>query len=155
MRSACRVTLKQNKCGFNLAIRLVLNAASDTFSALGAGTQHEGNSKCVKILIAYFSNTKCGAQENQCQAGADLFKIIIVNPYSGDYNAVLDEAHRGHDKQVHFELSNHIRVRYRYTWTFQLTTLVSIPNASFLKEYNHVKSYFCYVLTAEAVFGKN
>lgn len=78
---------------------LVLNAGSVS----GTGTQHTGNSQNEKILIAYFSwvsNTKGIAEEIQRQTGADQFKMTPVNPYSSDYNIVLDEAQRDQNAQA-------------------------------------------------------
>ena len=44
----------------------------------------------------------------QSQTGADLFEIELVNPYSNDYNTVLDEAQRDQNKQARPELANHV-----------------------------------------------
>lgn len=46
-------------------------------------------------LIAYFSwsgNTEAVAQEIQAQTGADLFEIVPAEPYTDDYNELLDIA---------------------------------------------------------------
>ena len=64
-----------------------------------------------KVLIAFFSwggNTKGIAEEIQSQTRADLFEIELVNPYSNDYNTVLDEAQRDQNEQARPELANHV-----------------------------------------------
>lgn len=55
-----------------------------------AGTAGQGNA-----LIVYFSwsgNTEAAAQEIQNQTGADLFEIVPAEPYTDDYNELLDIA---------------------------------------------------------------
>lgn len=56
-----------------------------TDTAAGEGT----------ALIAYFSwsgNTEAVAQEIQAQTGADMFEIVPAEPYTDDYNELLDIA---------------------------------------------------------------
>lgn len=143
MRSAYRATLEQNKCSFNLGVRLVLNAAPGSGNVSGTGTQHDGNSEGAKILIAYFSwggNTKGVAEEIQRQTGADLFEITMVNPYSSDYNTVLDQAQRDQNAQARPELADHVEnmdeydivmIGYPNWWAS-----IPMPVASFLEEYD-------------------
>lgn len=143
MRSAYRATLEQNKSSFNLGIRLVRNAAPGAGSVSGTGAQHTGNSESGKILIAYFSwggNTKGIAEEIQRQTGADLFEITLVNPYSSNYNTVLDEAQRDQNIQARPELAGHVDNMDEYD-----TVMIGYPNwwasipmpiASFLEEYD-------------------
>jgi len=64
-----------------------------------------------RILIAYFSwggNTRGVAEEIQAQTGADLFEITCVEPYSNDYNTVLEDAQRDQNAQVRPELADHM-----------------------------------------------
>ena len=59
--------------------------AEGTDAAAGEGT----------ALIAYFSwsgNTETVAQEIQAQTGADLFEIVPAEPYTDDYDELLDIA---------------------------------------------------------------
>ena len=143
MRSAYRATLEQTKGSFNLGIRLVLNAAPGSGSVSGAVVQNDGNSADGKILIAYFSwggNTKGVAEEIQRQTGADLFEITLVNPYSSDYNTVLDEAQRDQNAQARPELATHVENMDDYD-TIMLGypnwwASIPMPIASFLEEYD-------------------
>lgn len=143
MRSAYRATQEQNKGSFNLGIRLVLNAASGAGSVSGTGAQHNGNSESGKILIAYFSwggNTKGVAEEIQRQTGADLFEITLVNPYSSDYNTVLDEAQRDQNAQARPELASHVENMDEYDIVMlgypNWWASIPMPIASFLEEYD-------------------
>ena len=59
--------------------------AENADTAAGEGT----------ALIAYFSwsgNTEAVAQEIQAQTGADLFEIVPAEPYTDDYDELLDIA---------------------------------------------------------------
>lgn len=143
MRSAYRATLEQTKGSFNLGIRLVLNAAPGSGSVSGAGAQNTSADGNGKVLIAYFSwggNTKGIAEEIQRQTGADLFEITMVNPYSTNYNTVLDEAQRDQNVQARPELATHIEnmdeydivmIGYPNWWAS-----IPMPVASFLEEYD-------------------
>lgn len=95
------------------------------------------------LKVAYFSwggNTEGIAEEIQSQTGADLFEITLVNPYSTDYNTVLDEAQRDQNEQARPELAIHVENMEEYD-----TILLGYPNwwasipmpiASFLEEYD-------------------
>lgn len=142
MRSAYRATLAENKGSFNIGIRLVRNAVSGSGSIISAGTESTAAGG-GKVLIAFFSwggNTKGIAEEIQSQTGADLFEITMVNPYSNDYNTVLDEAQRDQNEQARPELASHIDNMEQYD-----TIMIGYPNwwasipmpiASFLEEYD-------------------
>lgn len=143
MRSAYRATMEQTKASFNIGIRLVLNAAAGAGSISGTSTQVSSGSDGGKILIAYFSwsgNTKGAAEEIQRQTGADLFEITMVNPYSSDYNTVLDQAQQDQNEQARPELASHVENMDEYD-----TVMLGYPNwwasipmpvASFLEEYD-------------------
>lgn len=142
MRSAYRAAMAEDKSSFNIGIRLVRNAASGTGSVVSTGTG-QGESAGGKILIAYFSwggNTRGIAEEIQSQTGADLFEITLTDPYSTDYNTVLDEAQRDQNEQARPELADHVENMEEYD-----TILLGYPNwwasipmpiASFLEEYD-------------------
>lgn len=142
MRSAYRATLAEEKGSFNIGIRLVRNAVNGVGNVSSADTKSTTASD-GKILIAFFTwggNTKEIAEEIQAQTGADLFEITLVNPYSTDYNTVLDEAQRDQNEQARPELATHIENMNEYD-----TILLGYPNwwasipmpiASFLEEYD-------------------
>ena len=51
--------------------------------------------KAKKVLVAYFSwsgNTESVALEIQNQSGADTFRLVPAEPYTDDYDALLDIA---------------------------------------------------------------
>lgn len=142
MRSAYRATLAEDKGSFNIGLRLVRNAVSGTGSVISAGTQNTAETG-GKVLIAFFSwggNTRGIAQEIQSQTGADLFEMELMEPYSTDYNTVLDEAQRDQNEQARPELANHVENMEEYD-----TIILGYPNwwasipmpiASFLEEYD-------------------
>lgn len=144
MRSAYRAMMDQDKGSFNIGIRLVRNAASGAgiIESTGGGQDADGE-KAGSVLIAYFSwggNTRGIAEEIQEQTGADLFEITLVNPYSDDYNTVLDEAQRDQNEQARPELASHVENMEDYD-----TIILGYPNwwasipmpiASFLEEYD-------------------
>lgn len=142
MRSAYRAAMAEDKGSFNIGLRLVRNAGNGAGSVVSTGA---GNTEGAggKVLIAYFSwggNTAGIAEEIQSQTGADLFEITLVNPYSTDYNTVLDEAQRDQNEQARPELATHVENMDDYD-----TILLGYPNwwasipmpiASFLEEYD-------------------
>ena len=142
MRSAYRAAMEQDKGSFNLGIRLVRNAAAGVGNVAGSAVQTSGSGD-GKVLIAYFSwggNTRGAAEEIARQTGADLFEIQMVEPYSTDYNTVLDQAQADQNAQARPELSTHVENMDQYD-----TILLGYPNwwasipmpvASFLEEYD-------------------
>lgn len=144
MRSAYRAMMDQDKGSFNIGIRLVRNAVSGAGSIESTGGKQKAESgNADNVLIAYFSwggNTQGIAEEIQKQTGAELFEITLVNPYSNDYNTVLDEAQRDQSEQARPELASHVENMEEYD-----TIILGYPNwwasipmpiASFLEEYD-------------------
>lgn len=143
MRSAYRATLEQNKGSFNLGIRLVRNTNPGSGNVSGTGTGTQNTAENGKILIAYFSwggNTEGVAEEIQRQTGADLFEITMVNPYSSDYNTVLDESQRDQNAQARPELASHVENIEQYDIVMlgypNWWASIPMPVASFLEEYD-------------------
>lgn len=142
LRSAYRAALPQENSNYNIGLRLVLNAAAGTGNVTGTETELSGGGS-GEVLIAYFSwggNTRGIAEEIQRQTGADLFEIQLVEPYSTDYNTVLDQAQRDQNEQARPELSTHVENMEQYD-----TIILGYPNwwasipmpiASFLEEYD-------------------
>ena len=67
------------------------DAVSEEKTGDGAGSSEEDGG----ALIVYFSwsgNTEAVAQEIQSQTGADLFEIVPAEPYTDDYDELLDIA---------------------------------------------------------------
>lgn len=142
LRSAYRAALPQENSNYNIGLRLVRNAVAGTGSIAGSETNTTGSSG-GNILIAYFSwggNIRGIAEEIQRQTGADLFEIQLVEPYSTDYNTVLEQAQRDQRAQARPELSTHVENMEQYD-----TIILGYPNwwasipmpiASFLEEYD-------------------
>lgn len=142
LRSAYRAAMPQENSNYNLGFRLVRNAVTGNGSVTDSGAdltvENGGN-----VLIAYFSwsgNTRGIAEEIQRQTGADLFEIQLVEPYSTDYNTVLDQAQQDQNEQARPELSTHVENMDQYD-----TIILGYPNwwasipmpiASFLEEYD-------------------
>ena len=142
LRSAYRATLPQDSAVFNVGFRLVRNAAAGSGTVTGSNLESTGT-QGGNVLIAYFSwggNTRGIAEEIQAQTGADLFEIQLVEPYSTDYNTVLEQAQQDQNAQARPELSTHVEDMEQYD-----TILLGYPNwwasipmpvASFLGEYD-------------------
>lgn len=143
MRSAYRATMAADKSSFNIGIRLVLNAVAGSGSVAGAGVQTGNGENSGNLLVVYFSwggNTQGIAKEIQRQTGADTFEITLVNPYSSDYNTVLDEAQEDQNNQTRPEIAGTVQNMDRYE-----TILIGYPNwwasipmpiATFLESYD-------------------
>lgn len=142
LRSAYRATLPQDSAVFNVGFRLVRNAAAGSGTVTASNLESTGTQGGT-MLIAYFSwggNTRGIAEEIQAQTGADLFEIQLAEPYSTDYNTVLEQAQRDQNAQARPELSTHVEDMEQYD-----TILLGYPNwwasipmpvASFLEEYD-------------------
>ncbi len=143
MRSAYRATLEADAVSFNLGLRLVRGAVSGENGMVQSGQTDKRTEGDGRILIAYFSwggNTRGVAEEIQAQTGADLFEITCVEPYSNDYNTVLEEAQRDQNAQARPELADHVEnmdeydivmIGYPNWWAS-----IPMPIASFLEEYD-------------------
>ena len=78
-----------------------------------------------KILVAYFShsgNTKRIAEDIKEKTGADIFEIKTVDPYSDDYNTVLDEAKKEQKDNARPELSEAVENMEQYE-----TVIIGFP----------------------------
>ncbi|MCX7839025.1 MAG: SUMF1/EgtB/PvdO family nonheme iron enzyme [Anaerolineae bacterium] len=142
LRSAYRAAAPPTHSSYNLGFRLVLGtpttfaSVTETVNIANTGTG-KGN-----ILIAYFTwsgNTRSIAHRVQQITGADIFEIQLVNPYSTDYNTVLDQAQRDQNRQARPRLANRVEQMEQYD-----TILLGYPNwwasipmpiASFLEGY--------------------
>lgn len=145
MRSAYRATLEQEKGTFNVGIRLVRNADTSVTGIVGsnANVSDNGTNGSGKTLIVYFSwggNTRQIAKEIQSQSGADIFEITLKNPYSTDYNTVLDQAQHDQSIQARPEINGRVDNIADYD-----TILLGYPNwwasipmpiATFLESYD-------------------
>ncbi|HPF30098.1 MAG TPA: flavodoxin, partial [Lachnospiraceae bacterium] len=149
IRSAYRATLEEDMGSFNVGIRLVRNAFSQSEDIVGAAEEAVAENESTEesstgnVLIAYFSwggNTQGAAEEIQAQTGADIFEITLTEPYSSDYNTVLDQAQNDQNIQARPEIVEHIDNMEDYD-----TILIGYPNwwasipmpiASFLEEYD-------------------
>lgn len=143
MRSAYRATLEADAASFNLGLRLVRGAVAGEHGTVQSGQAEKRTEGGGKVLIAYFSwggNTRGVAEEIQAQTGADLFEITCVEPYSNDYNTVLEEAQRDQNIQARPEFAGHVEnmdeydivmIGYPNWWAS-----IPMPIASFLEEYD-------------------
>lgn len=143
MRSTYRATLKADAASFNLGLRLVRGTVAGKNGIVQSGQTDKRTEGDGRILIAYFSwggNTRGVAEEIQAQTGADLFEITCVEPYSNDYNTVLEEAQRDQNAQTRPELADHVEnmdeydimmIGYPNWWAS-----IPMPIASFLEEYD-------------------
>lgn len=146
LRSAYRSSKDPNTSASNVGFRLARNAASTTEKSIivndiEAVDKHDIRGD--KTLIVYFSwggNTEGIAEQIQEKTGADMFELTLVNPYSSDYNTVLDEAQRDMNANARPELKNYVEdiskydailIGYPNWWA-----TIPMPVASFLEEYD-------------------
>lgn len=142
VRSAYRAALPQENGNYNLGLRLVCNAVAGTGSVAGSTSSLTG-SDSGNVLIAYFSwggNTRGIAEEIQRQTDADLFEIQLEEPYSTDYNTVLDQAQQDQNEQARPALSSHVENMDQYDIIIlgypNWWASIPMPIASFLEEYD-------------------
>ena len=117
--------MPQVNSNYNLGFRLVRNAADGNGSVTGSEEDFTIG-KGENMLIAYFSwggNTRGIAEEIQRQTGAKLFEIQLVEPYSTDYNTVLEQAQQDQNEQARPALSTHVENMEQYD-----TIILGYPN---------------------------
>ena len=144
LRSAYRASTTPTQSISTIGFRIVKNAENTDVSGVVNDSQRDlqvqnnGN-----ILISYFSwsgNTENVAGAIREKTGADIIELNPVEPYSSNYNEVLDEAQEDMNNDERPELANHIENMEQYD-----TILLGYPNwwatipmpvASFLEEYD-------------------
>ena len=144
MRSSYRGSQTPNQAINNTGFRIVRNAEENTNKQVVTNkNQNNVESSKGKMLIAYFSwsgNTENAAKIIQEKTGADLVELELVNPYSSNYNQVLDEAQRDLNKNARPELKTKIENMNEYS-----TIMIGYPNwwatipmpiATFLETYD-------------------
>ena len=107
MRSAYRGAGQSDFKAANLGVRLVRNAGNGIRETVMAAEMLRTENPEGKTLIVFFSwggNTRGIAREIQRQTGADLFEIILKQPYSTNYNTVLMEAQEDQHRQARPEI---------------------------------------------------
>ena len=144
MRCAFRGSFTPNQAMNNIGFRIVRNANNTTTSEIiTSNNKSTSNSENNKILVAYFSwsgNTENAAKIIAEKTGADIFEIELVNPYSTNYNTVLDQAQKDMNADARPEIKNKIENFEQYD-----TILIGYPNwwadipmpiATLLEEYD-------------------
>lgn len=144
LRSAYRASTTPTQKMNNIGFRVVRNADNTDNTGIVSDSQRDlqvqnnGN-----ILIAYFSwsgNTENAAGIIREKTGADTIELNPVEPYSSNYNEVLDEAQQDMNNDARPALANHVENMEQYD-----TILLGYPNwwatipmpvASFLEEYD-------------------
>lgn len=142
LRSAYRATSQGGRGAYNIGFRLVRGALLDGDIVVNGQTAQQTNSE-GNILIAYFSwggNTRGIAEEIASQTSADLFEITCVEPYSTDYNTVLEQAQRDQNEQARPNLASHVENMEQYDIILlgypNWWASIPMPVASFLEEYD-------------------
>lgn len=94
----------------------VENSSQTAGSAAGPGNDSIGNpsnlqEEGMNALVVYFSwsgNTRTVATEIQSRTGADMFELIPQQPYTDDYNELLDVAQRERRNHARPAIANQI-----------------------------------------------
>jgi formylglycine-generating enzyme required for sulfatase activity/flavodoxin len=143
LRSAYRATLSADKAAYNIGIRLARNASAGSGKVTVLGSNQAALPAKGKLLIAFYSwggNTRGIAEQIRRQTGADIFEIQLENPYSSNYNTVLEEAQRDQNRQarpkikkteLNMDAYDTILLGYPNWWAS-----IPMPIATFLEEYD-------------------
>lgn len=132
LRSAYRAAMPQNNSAYNVGLRLVCNADDSvkgtvtTREAANTGSKKSaGSGKALIIFYSWSGNTRGVAREIARQTGFDSIEIELVNPYSTDYNTVLDQAQSDQHKQARPALKTKIDTK---KWAEYDTIILGYPN---------------------------
>lgn len=141
LRSAYRAALPADGSSPSVGFRVARSATAKT-GVVGASSVRAAADD-GDVLVAFFSwggNTRGIAQEIARQTGFDVVELECEQPYSSDYNTVLEEAQRDQNVQARPALATRIDDMGRYG-----TVLLGYPNwwasipmpiASFLESYD-------------------
>ena len=144
MRSAYRSSLAPEQRMNNTGFRIVRNSeGTENTGTVESSNREIQTSQNGKSLIVYFSwsgNTENAAKMIQEKTGADIFELELVNPYSEDYNTVLDQAQKDLNSNARPKLKNKVEdisqydrvmIGYPNWWA-----TIPMPVATFLDEYD-------------------
>lgn len=143
LRSAYRAALPATGSSASVGFRVARNVTAGEGVVGTATGQQTAGAGGNDTLIAFFSwsgNTRGIAQEIARQTGFDVVELECQDPYSGDYNTVLEESQHDQNIQARPALSTHMSDMDRYG-----TVLLGYPNwwasipmpiATFLESYD-------------------
>jgi flavodoxin len=96
-----------------------------------------------KILVAYFShsgNTRVIANQIRESVGGDIFEIVAVDPYSSDYDAVVEQARKELREEYRPKLKTKVENMESYNVVFVGYPIwwgtIPMPVATFSSEYD-------------------
>lgn len=124
LRSAYRAALPADGTSPSVGFRVARSATAGVGVA-GAAAVERTSTAGGGALIAFFSwggNTRGIAQEIARQTGFDIVELELAEPYSSDYNTVLEQAQHDQNAQARPALAVNVDLS-RYT-----TVLLGYPN---------------------------
>lgn len=143
LRSAYRSSLPPEQSDSNLGFRIARNV-NPSDKVISSTERHLAEGvDTSRILVVYFSwsgNTENAAETIGEKTGARVEELELVDPYSDDYNEVLDEAQEDLNNDIHRELKTKIEnmedydvilLGYPNWWA-----TIPMPIATFLENYD-------------------
>lgn len=141
----------------------VSEAFQESADTAAASASQEGPEETGGTLVAYFSwsgNTRGMAELIAQETGGDLFEIATVNPYTDDYNELLDIAQQEQSEDARPELNEQVE-----NWDSYDTVFVGYPNwwsdapmavYTFLESYDFTgKTLIPFNTSASGGFGRS
>lgn len=141
----------------------VSEAFQESADTAAASASQEGPEETGGTLVAYFSwsgNTRGMAELIAQETGGDLFEIATVNPYTDDYNELLDIAQQEQSEDARPELNEQVE-----NWDSYDTVFVGYPNwwsdapmavYTFLESYDFTgKTLIPFNTSANGGFGRS
>ena len=114
---------RMNNTGFRIARNADGSFSDDVVNSNSISTSETKNNKSLIIYFSWSGNTRNAAKIIADKTGADIFEIELVNPYSSNYNTVLDQAQRDMNKDARPKLKNKIDNFEQYD-----TFMIGYPN---------------------------
>lgn len=143
LRSAYRSSLPPEQRDSNLGFRIARNLNPSDEIIAGTETHLAEGIDTSKILVVYFSwsgNTENAAEIIGEKTGARVEELELVEPYSNDYNEVLDEAQEDLNNNIHRELKTEINNMDNYDVILlgypNWWATIPMPIATFLQDYD-------------------
>ena len=140
LRSAYRASLTPTSSSPSVGFRVARSAVLREGTVGGSAASIASGGEPLVVYFSWSGNTRQIAQEVASQLGVEPVELVCEQPYSTDYNTVLDEAQRDQNQQARPALAMRIDNMDRYGTIYlgypNWWASIPMPIATFLESYD-------------------